>query len=150
MVLGQSHLDYPSDSKLDYVQLAYGETPLTHTSLQPNVAVYSFPQSKKTIRLVDIPGHPRLRDQFQNHITNAKAIAFVVDANSISRNGAAIAELVDLTLPVSDQSVDTSIPVQTPSSRLTRDNLITPIPITSPSHISAQSGSLENSFHYPR
>jgi len=42
---------------------------------------------------------------------NAKAVAFVVDANSISRNGAAVAELVELTSHLSDQSVDASIPV---------------------------------------
>jgi signal recognition particle receptor subunit beta len=71
--------------------------------------VYSFPQSKKTIRVVDVPGHARLRDQFQNHMTNAKAVAFVVDANSISRNGAAVAELVDFTSFSSDHFVDDSI-----------------------------------------
>ncbi|KAF8724843.1 hypothetical protein AX14_008562 [Amanita brunnescens Koide BX004] len=84
----------PSDAGKTAIcfSLAYGETPRTHTSLQTNTAVYSLLQSKRTIRIVDVPGHTRLRDQFQNHITNAKAVAFVVDANSISRNGATVAE----------------------------------------------------------
>ena len=68
--------------------------------------MYSLLQSKTTIRIVDVPGHTRLRDQFQNHITNAKAVAFVVDANSISRNGAAVAELVNFTSSSSDHFVD--------------------------------------------
>ncbi|KAK2466714.1 hypothetical protein APHAL10511_000972 [Amanita phalloides] len=72
--------------------LAYDETPLTHTSLQTNSAVYQFAKSNKAIRIIDVPGHPRLRDQFRNYLTDARAVAFVVDANSISRSGAAVAE----------------------------------------------------------
>ncbi|KAF8625635.1 hypothetical protein AX15_005282 [Amanita polypyramis BW_CC] len=72
--------------------LAFGQTPLTHTSLQTNSAVYSLPQPKKMLRIIDVPGHPRLRDQFQSYMPSAKAIAFVVDASTISRNGTAVAE----------------------------------------------------------
>ncbi|KAM6500299.1 P-loop containing nucleoside triphosphate hydrolase protein [Amanita muscaria] len=72
--------------------LAYGQTPLTHASLQANSTLYTLPESKKALRVIDIPGHPRLRGQFQEYLPNAKAIAFVVDANTISRNGAAVAE----------------------------------------------------------
>ena len=42
-------------------------------------------------------------------MANAKAVAFVVDANSISRNGAAVAELVDFTSFSSNHLVDASI-----------------------------------------
>jgi signal recognition particle receptor subunit beta len=48
----------------------------------------------KKIRVLDVPGHPRVRDQFRDHLKHAKAIAFVVDASTISRNGAAVAEYV--------------------------------------------------------
>jgi signal recognition particle receptor subunit beta len=47
---------------------------------------------KKTIRVVDVPGHPRVRDQFREHLDDAKAIVFVVDSSTISRNGPAVAE----------------------------------------------------------
>lgn len=44
------------------------------------------------LRLVDIPGHPRIRAQFSGYIGAAKGIVFVVDASSIARNSASVAE----------------------------------------------------------
>jgi signal recognition particle receptor subunit beta len=44
--------------------------------------------------VIDVPGHPRIRDQFREHLTDAKAVAFVVDCSTISRNGAVVAEYV--------------------------------------------------------
>jgi signal recognition particle receptor subunit beta len=41
---------------------------------------------------VDIPGHPRIRAQFQDHINDAQAVIFVVDASTVARNGAVVAE----------------------------------------------------------
>ena len=48
----------------------------------------------KPLLVIDVPGHPRIRDQFKDHLLDAKAIAFIVDASTISRNGAAVAEYV--------------------------------------------------------
>jgi len=48
--------------------------------------------SNKSIRVIDVPGHPRLRDRFQDHLSDAKAVGFVVDTNSVSRNAPAAAE----------------------------------------------------------
>jgi hypothetical protein len=62
--------------------------------MQTNMASISLPPSTKTLRVVDIPGHPRIRDQFREYIPDAKAVAFVVDASTVSRNGAAVAEYV--------------------------------------------------------
>lgn len=62
--------------------------------MQTNSAFISIPDTRKTIRVIDIPGHPRVRNQFREYLDDAKAIAFVVDANSVSRNGAAVAEYV--------------------------------------------------------
>jgi signal recognition particle receptor subunit beta len=63
----------------------------TQTSMQINVSSVSL-SPKKAFRVIDVPGHPRLRGQFVEHLSNAKAIAFVVDANTISRNAPAVAE----------------------------------------------------------
>lgn len=71
----------------------------THTSMQTNVAAVSLPPTHKTLRIIDVPGHPRIRDQFREYITDAKAIAFVVDASTISRNGSVVAEYVSLRDP---------------------------------------------------
>ncbi|RDB22139.1 Signal recognition particle receptor subunit beta [Hypsizygus marmoreus] len=73
-------------------KLVYGQALQTHTSLQPNSSVIALPSAKKNIRIVDIPGHPRIRDQFREYLDDAKVIAFVVDASSVSRNGAVVAE----------------------------------------------------------
>ncbi|KAF6763842.1 signal recognition particle receptor beta subunit-domain-containing protein [Ephemerocybe angulata] len=74
-----------------FSRLAYAQTLPTHTSLQANASDISLTPSK-TIRIIDIPGHPRIRNQFTDHLSSAKAIAFVVDSNSVSRTGPAVAE----------------------------------------------------------
>lgn len=70
----------------------YGQTLPTHTSLQINSSVCTLPSSRKTLRVIDVPGHPRVRDQFQEHLPASKAVIFVVDANTLSRAGPAVAE----------------------------------------------------------
>ncbi|KAG1782651.1 signal recognition particle receptor beta subunit-domain-containing protein [Suillus placidus] len=71
--------------------LAFTGTLPSHTSLQVNTSI--MPLSPVGIlAVIDIPGHPRIRDQFQEHLVNARAVAFVVDASTISRNGSAVAE----------------------------------------------------------
>ena len=40
-----------------------------------------------------------MRVQYQDHFDDAKAVVFVVDASTVSRNGAAVAESVTLSLP---------------------------------------------------
>ncbi|KAG5338425.1 hypothetical protein C0989_007309 [Termitomyces sp. Mn162] len=72
-------------------QLVYGQALQTHTSLQTNSSLVNL-SPQKSIRVVDVPGHPRIRDQFREHLDDAKAIAFVVDASTVSRNGAVVAE----------------------------------------------------------
>ena len=76
-------------------QLVYERALPSHTSLQTNTSFVTLPSSEKkprTLHLLDIPGHPRIRDQFKEHLPEAKGIVFVVDASTIARNGAAVAE----------------------------------------------------------
>ncbi|CCM04723.1 uncharacterized protein FIBRA_06911 [Fibroporia radiculosa] len=70
--------------------LVYKHTPQTHTSMQTNSVMMSV--GNTTIRLIDIPGHPRIRDQFRDFLSDAKGIVFVVDSSTISRIGPAVAE----------------------------------------------------------
>ncbi|KAI0819545.1 P-loop containing nucleoside triphosphate hydrolase protein [Trametes gibbosa] len=72
--------------------LAYQQTLPTHASMQTNAVLVPLPSSQKAVRIIDVPGHPRIRNQFQEHVPHAKAIAFIVDASTVSRNGAAVAE----------------------------------------------------------
>lgn len=70
--------------------LAYKQTLPSHTSMQSNSAV--VPLAQKTLRIIDIPGHPRIRDQFREHMQDARGIVFVVDASTVARAGPAVAE----------------------------------------------------------
>ncbi|KAI6118828.1 signal recognition particle receptor beta subunit-domain-containing protein [Pisolithus croceorrhizus] len=74
-----------------FSSLVYNQALPSHTSLQINSAHVVLPPSK-TLRIVDVPGHPRIRDQFREHLRSAKAIVFVVDASTVSRNAPAVAE----------------------------------------------------------
>lgn len=76
------------------MQLLYQQTLPTNTSMQTNAALVALPSAHKALRLIDVPGHPRIRDQFQEYLPHSKAIAFVVDSSTISRNGPAVAEYV--------------------------------------------------------
>lgn len=73
------------------LQLLYRQTLQTHASLQTNTSTVSLPDGK-AVSCADIPGHPRIRDQFRDHLPDAKAVVFVVDSNTVSRNGPAVAE----------------------------------------------------------
>lgn len=72
------------------LKLAYKQTLPSHTSMQSNSAV--VPLAQKTLRIIDIPGHPRIRDQFREHMQDARGIVFVVDASTVARAGPAVAE----------------------------------------------------------
>jgi len=72
--------------------LLYKQTLPTLASLQTNSSVIALTPTNKTLCLVDVPGHPRMRDQFQEYLPDAKAVVFVVDTSTVSRNGAAVAE----------------------------------------------------------
>ena len=89
-------------------QLVYNQTLPTQTSMQTNSAVISIPDTRKTIRIVDVPGHPRVRHQFKESLDDAKAIAFVVDASTVSRSGAAVAEYVisSISWPETDHMIN--------------------------------------------
>ncbi|KAF9246171.1 signal recognition particle receptor beta subunit-domain-containing protein [Melanogaster broomeanus] len=71
--------------------LAFNQTLPSHTSLQTNSTQVVLSPTQ-TLRVIDVPGHPRIRDQFREHLADAKAIAFVVDSSTISRNAPVVAE----------------------------------------------------------
>ena len=74
-----------------FSKLAFKQTLPTQTSMQNSTAAVTL-SDKKSFNVIDIPGHPRLRGQFEEHLATAKVVAFVVDASTISRNGPGSAE----------------------------------------------------------
>lgn len=85
-------IEYPHILRVS--QLAFDQTLPTITSLQVNSAVIPTSQGKNQLCLVDIPGHPRLRGSFKDHLPDAKAIIFVVDVSTVTRFGKDVAEYV--------------------------------------------------------
>ncbi|WVQ98487.1 hypothetical protein IAU59_005613 [Kwoniella sp. CBS 9459] len=89
----------PSDSGKTslFAKLVHGIYPQTHTSVVPSITTFllSSPYedgTSKNLRLIDLPGHPRLRDQLKKHVKEASAVVFVVDVQAVVRNAASVAE----------------------------------------------------------
>ncbi|WVF72454.1 hypothetical protein IAT40_007269 [Kwoniella sp. CBS 6097] len=89
----------PSDSGKTslFAKLVHGIYPQTHTSVVPSITSFllSSPYddgTTKNLRLIDLPGHPRLRDQLKKHVKEASAVVFVVDVQAVVRNAASVAE----------------------------------------------------------
>ena len=63
-----------------------------------NIALAESPNEpegpSKLIRLIDLPGHPRLQDDVKAHLSEADGLVFVVDVQALLRNAGAIAEYV--------------------------------------------------------
>jgi signal recognition particle receptor subunit beta len=55
------------------------------------IAVLS-PYGATHLNLVDIPGHPRLRDEVKKHVAETAGAIFVVDVVGIVRNAGEVAE----------------------------------------------------------
>ncbi|KAK8869965.1 hypothetical protein IAR55_000535 [Kwoniella newhampshirensis] len=80
-----------------FTKLVQGVYPQTHTSVVPSVTTFTLPSpyddgQTKQIRLVDLPGHPRLRDELKKRIKDASAVVFVVDIQGIVRNSSGVTE----------------------------------------------------------
>ncbi|KAI9638565.1 signal recognition particle receptor beta subunit-domain-containing protein [Dioszegia hungarica] len=78
-----------------FAKLAHGSRTETHTSITPSSTTFSLDSedpARTAIRLVDIPGHPRLRDEVKRNLKTASAVVFVVDIQALLRNAGAIAE----------------------------------------------------------
>lgn len=76
-------------------QLTQDENPATHTSLVSSVTTVALPSADgatKTVTLVDVPGHARLRDQVSKLLPDSTAVVFVVDIVNLVRNASSVAE----------------------------------------------------------
>jgi signal recognition particle receptor subunit beta len=66
-------------------QLALNQTASTIPSLTSSTTSFSLPSSNRSIRLIDVPGHPRLQDEVKAKLRTADGAVFVVDAGVASR-----------------------------------------------------------------
>ena len=49
-------------------------------------------QQAKPVHLIDVPGHPKVRNQFQGYLNSARGIVFVVDSVDFMGQKTAVAE----------------------------------------------------------
>jgi len=74
-----------------FMQLLHGKFPVTFTSIKENVGDYQVGNS--SVRLVDIPGHYRVRDKcLELYKHRAKGIVFVVDSVTAQKDIRDVAE----------------------------------------------------------
>ncbi|KAK6902740.1 signal recognition particle receptor subunit beta [Kwoniella mangroviensis CBS 8886] len=103
----------PSDSGKTslFTKLVHDTYIQTHTSIQPSITTFRFNSpyedgQTKPIRLIDLPGHPRLKDELKKYVKEASAVVFVVDIQALVRNSAAVAEdLAPILVTLSNQSI---------------------------------------------
>ncbi|BEJ12858.1 hypothetical protein CspHIS471_0300320 [Cutaneotrichosporon sp. HIS471] len=77
-----------------FAKFAQDEVPATHTSTVPSTASVALRASgrSKTVRLVDMAGHARLRDEVSAAVADTDAVVFVVDVMGVVRNAASVTE----------------------------------------------------------
>lgn len=74
-----------SGKTLLFSQLIHNKHIQTHTSIKENISNYIV--NGEALRVIDIPGHERLRDRFFSQYKDiAKGIVFVVDSNTITQD----------------------------------------------------------------
>lgn len=74
-----------------FMQVLYDKFPETFTSMSENVGTYK--KGNLSSRLIDIPGHYRVRDKsFEKYKRTAKGIAFVLDSVTIQKEIRDVAE----------------------------------------------------------
>ena len=78
-------------------QLAHDSFLQTHTSVIASSSTFTLSDPSqggraKAVRIVDLPGHPRLKDEGLKQVKDGVAVVFVVDIVGVVRNAGAIAE----------------------------------------------------------
>ncbi|KAK4876075.1 hypothetical protein RN001_012497 [Aquatica leii] len=74
-----------SGKTLIFAQLVHGKYTSTQTSMKENLGDYLV--KNVTLRLIDIPGHERLRDRFFDQYKSvARGIMYVVDSVTLQKN----------------------------------------------------------------
>lgn len=84
-----------SGKTLLFSQLIYRESRETFTSIKENISEYIIEGGTKSISIVDIPGHERLRNRhFDQYKKFTKGIIYVVDSVTVQKDVRDVAEYV--------------------------------------------------------
>ncbi|XP_067658190.1 signal recognition particle receptor subunit beta-like [Haliotis asinina] len=92
-----------------FSRLVYKTFKETYTSTKSNSGSYTVPDSNKSLRVIDLPGHERLRFQtMEEHKGLARAIIFVIDSLTFQKEIKEVAELLYTAL--SDSTISSLAP----------------------------------------
>lgn len=79
-----------------FSQLLHNQIRETFTSIAENIGDYTFADNGAVLRVIDIPGHERLRSRFYDQYKkSAKGIVFVVDSVTVQKDIRDVAEYED-------------------------------------------------------
>nr|CAG4648847.1 EOG090X0C7N [Polyphemus pediculus] len=93
---------------LIFTQLIYDKAIETFSSMKENIGFLSI-SSKGSLKLIDVPGHERVRQRFfDSHKSSARGIVFVIDSNTLMKDIRDVAEYLYLIL--SDPAVHSNRP----------------------------------------
>lgn len=82
-----------SGKTLLFSQLLHNTASETFTSIAENIGDYVAEGSGKLLRVIDVPGHERLRGRFfDQYKKTAKGIVFVVDSVTVQKDIRDVAE----------------------------------------------------------
>ncbi|GFN91800.1 signal recognition particle receptor subunit beta-like [Plakobranchus ocellatus] len=94
---------------LIYSQLVNNNYKQTYTSVTPNSGEYVVTQKNKKLRVIDLPGHERLRGQMlDEYKTLARALVFVIDSGTLQKDIKEVAEYLYTVL--SDKALSSQAP----------------------------------------
>lgn len=94
---------------LIYSQLVNNNFKQTYTSVASNSGEYVIAQKNKKLRVIDLPGHERLRLQMLDEYKGlARAVVFVVDSGTLQKDIKEVAEYLYTLL--SDKTVSSNTP----------------------------------------
>lgn len=80
-----------SGKTLTFSQLVYSEPKETFTSIKENIDTLSL--DKRVCRLVDIPGHERVRNKFfDQYKKTARVLVFMIDSSTLQKDVRDVAE----------------------------------------------------------
>lgn len=82
-----------SGKTLIFSQLLFNEARETFTSITENVGEYTMEESRGVLRVIDSPGHERLRGRFfDQYKATVKGIVFVIDSVTVQKDVRDVAE----------------------------------------------------------
>jgi len=94
---------------LIYTQIVHKCLKDTYTSIKANFGNYTVPEKNKSLKVVDLPGHERIRGQLLDEFKDtARGIVFVVDSGSLQKEVKEVAEYLYTLL--SDPTISTHAP----------------------------------------